>query len=57
MEINIVRDTISRDHLTEIATWQFGDMVKAVVDVDLGVRAVGGELRSDEEAVLVDQGP
>jgi Protein of unknown function (DUF5674) len=39
-----------------MAERQFGDMVKAVVDVDCGVMAVGGELASDEEPALVDDG-
>jgi hypothetical protein len=56
MEIRVVRDSISRDELTEIAKQQFGDMVKAVVDVDQGIMAIGGELHSDEEAMLLDQG-
>ena len=56
MEIKVVRDTVSRDELTEIAKQQFGDMVKAVVDVERGIMAIGGELHSDEEAVLLDQG-
>ena len=56
MEIRVVRDTVSRDELTEIAKQQFGDMVKAVVDVEQGIMAIGGELHSDEEAVLLDQG-
>ncbi len=56
MEIRVVRDTISRDELTQIAKQQFGDMVKAVVDVEQGIMAIGGELHSDEEAVLLDQG-
>jgi hypothetical protein len=56
MEIRIVRDAISRDELAEIAKQQFVDMVKAVVDVEQGIMAVGGELHSDEEAVLLDQG-
>lgn len=56
MEIRVVRDTVSRDELTEIAKQQFGDMVKAVVDVERGIMAIGGELHSDEEAVLLDQG-
>ena len=56
MEIRVIRDTISRDELTEIAKQQFGDMVKAVVDVEQGIMAIGGELHSDEEAVLLDQG-
>ena len=56
MEIRVVRDSISRDELTEIAKRQFGDMVKAVVDVEQGIMAIGGELHSDEEAMLLDQG-
>lgn len=56
MEIRVVWDTVSRDELTEIAKQQFGDMVKAVVDVAQGVVAIGGELHADEEAVLLDQG-
>jgi hypothetical protein len=31
-------------------------MVKAVVDVEQGIMAIGGELHSDEEAILLDQG-
>lgn len=42
--------------MTEAAKQQFGDMVKAVVDIDLGIMAIGGELHSDEEAMLLDQG-
>jgi len=56
MEIKVVRDTVSRDELREIAKQQFGDMVKAVVDVEQGIMAIGGELHSDEEAMLLDQG-
>ncbi len=56
MEIKMVRDAISRDELMEIAKQQFGDMVKAVVDVERGIMAIGGELHSDEEAALLDQG-
>lgn len=56
MEIKIVRDTITKAELNEMAKQQFGDMVKAVVDVDQGVIAIGGELHSDEEAMLLDQG-
>ena len=56
MEIRVVRDTVSRGELSEIAKQQFGDMVKAVVDVEQGIMAIGGELHSDEEAMLLDQG-
>lgn len=56
MEIRVVRDIISRSELAEMAKQQFGEMIKAVVDTDSGIMAIGGELHSDEEAVLLDQG-
>jgi len=34
----------------------FGNLVKAVVDVDQGIMAVGGEMHADEEALLLDEG-
>lgn len=56
MSIQIVRDPITLDELRSIAREQFGDLVKAVVDVGQGIMAIGGELHADEEAVLLDQG-
>lgn len=56
MEIKIIRDTVTRHELNDMAKQQFGDMVKAFVDVEQGIMAIGGELHSDEEAVLLDQG-
>ena len=34
----------------------FGDLVKAVVDVERGIMALDGELHADEEALLLEQG-
>jgi hypothetical protein len=31
-------------------------MIKAVVDIDRGVMAIGGEMHADEEAALLDDG-
>ena len=56
MPIRIVREAIRRSELTALAASQFGDMVKAVVDVERGIMAIGGELHSDEEAALLDDG-
>ena len=56
MEIKIILDAVTRHELNEMAKQQFGDMVKAVVDVEQGIMAIGGELHSDEEAILLDQG-
>jgi hypothetical protein len=47
---------ISKAELAEIAKERFGDMVKAVVDIELGIMVVGGELHADEEAMLLEQG-
>jgi len=52
----IVRDRIRRSELAALAEQRFGDMVKAVVDVSRGIMAIGGELHSDEEATLLDDG-
>ena len=54
--VRIVREPISRADLARIAEEQFGDLVKAVVDVERGIMAIGGELHSDEEAMLLDDG-
>ena len=56
MEVRVIRDPVTREDLRQIAGQQFGDMVKAVVDVEQGIMAIGGELHSDEEAILLDQG-
>lgn len=56
MDITIIRDCITKVELNEMATRQFGDMVKAVVDIEQGIMAIGGELHSDEEALLLEHG-
>jgi hypothetical protein len=54
--LRIIREPIARAEIAQLAAEQFGDMVKAVVDVNRGVMAVGGEMHSDEEALLLDEG-
>lgn len=56
MAIEIIRRAIPRARLITLAESQFGDMVKAVLDVERRVMAIGGELHSDEEALLIDDG-
>ena len=56
MVIRIVREPIQRAELTALAARQFGDFVKAVVDVERGVMAIGGELHADAEALLLEDG-
>ena len=52
----VVSTPISRRKLQEWAEEQFGDWIKAVVDVSRGIMAVGGDLHADDEAVLLVQG-
>jgi hypothetical protein len=52
----VVREAISFADVGEMARQGFGDMVKACVDVERGVMAIGGELHSDEEALLLEDG-
>ena len=54
--LRVVRDRITRAELAAAAELVFGDMVKAVVDIRRGIMAVGAELHSDEEAMLLDDG-
>lgn len=56
MTIEILGRPTTRARLSALAESQFGDMVKAVVDVERGVMALGGELHSDEEAALIEDG-
>lgn len=52
----IVREPVSRSEVERLAREGFGDMVKAVVDVERAIMALAGELHSDQEALLLDDG-
>lgn len=56
MDIIIVTQPIHKKELADIAKNQFGDFVKAVVDVGRGMMAVGSELHADAEALLIERG-
>lgn len=54
--MRIINDKISIADLKIIAEEMFGNLVKAVVDVEKRLMAIGGELHSDEEALLLENG-
>ena len=56
MTIHIIDSNISRDQLKHIAKETFENMVKAVVDVEKGILAVGGELHVDANSELLKLG-
>jgi hypothetical protein len=51
----LVTEPISAVQLRETGEELYGDMVKAVVDVEKEVMAVGAELHADEEAFLIER--
>jgi len=54
--MKILDKVIGTGELREIAAGTFGDMVKAVVDVDRETVAVDAELHCDLEALLLESG-
>jgi len=54
--MRIIEEAISREELKRMAHAGFGDMVKAVVDVERGIMVLDGELHADEEALLMEGG-
>ena len=55
MDVLLIDKPISKHRLMDMAQEQFGDMVKAVVDIEKGIMAIGGGLHSHEEAFLLDR--
>jgi hypothetical protein len=54
--MKIIRDKIGRQELKEMAEESFGNLVKAVVDIENAIMAVDAELHADEEALLLENG-
>ena len=55
MEIKIVKKPIKKSEVILMANAEFGDVVKAVVDVEQEIMAIGGELHADEEVLLSEE--
>jgi len=51
-----VQEKISIKELKEMASNMFGNLVKAVVDIEKGKLVVDAELHSDQEAYLLEKG-
>lgn len=54
--MKFIDSKISKKEIKDMAEERFGDMVKAVVDVELEIMVAGGELHADEEAMLLERG-
>jgi hypothetical protein len=54
--MKIVDAPISTGELKALAERRFGNLVKIVVDVERKLMAIDGELHSDEESLLLENG-
>jgi hypothetical protein len=54
--MKIITQPLSVDELKQMAKEKFGNLVKAVVDVEKKIMAVDAELHADAEALLVENG-
>ena len=55
-QIKVITEPISLSELREMAEHQFGSLVKAVVNIETKILAVGGEMHADEEAQMMSEG-
>ena len=57
MAIELIDTSVTLDKLKKMAEEQFaGELVKAVVDIEKNLMAIGGAMHADEEAFLLEQG-
>ena len=54
--MKIISEKLELSELNEMAKNMFGNLVKAVVDVEKKIMAIDGELHSDEETLLIQGG-
>lgn len=54
--MKIIKESISIEELRDMSAKMFGNLVKAVVDIEKGSMAVDAELHADEEAMLLADG-
>lgn len=51
----IIKKPIKFEEIETLAEQQFGDFVKAVVDIENVIMAIGWELHADQESLLLDK--
>ena len=56
LDVLVISTPIELERLRQMAAQTFGDMVKAVVDINLPLLALGGEMHADEESILIQRG-
>jgi hypothetical protein len=51
----MVKDMITKSELESLAHEQYGDIIKAVIDIKQGIMGVGGELHVDIQSLLMEK--
>jgi len=54
--MKLLKRPITREELGQIAKRRFGNIVKAVVDIQKEIMVIDAELHADQEALLLEQG-
>jgi hypothetical protein len=54
--MKIISGNITIEEIKSMAQAMFGNLVKAVVDIEKEIMAIDGELHSDEEVLLLENG-
>ena len=54
--MKFVKNSVSLKELDKMAKQRFGDLVKAVIDIEKEIMAMDGELHADGEALLLKKG-
>lgn len=55
IKMQLVRDKISVNELKPMAEKMYGDLVKAVVDIEQEIMAIDAQLHADEEFFLLEE--
>lgn len=54
--MQVVKEKITKAELSSLARKEFGDLVKAVVDVEREIMAIDAQMHADGEALLLQEG-
>lgn len=54
--MQLITEPLNRQDLQKIAEKSFGNLVKAVIDINKKIMVVGASLHADEEALLLHSG-
>ncbi len=56
MNIKIIEEPVELKEIENLAQESFGDLIKGVVNIEKEIMAVGGEMHSDANEVLIKEG-